>query len=507
MKGGRVIDKFADATASLPHIEVASLPAQDNRTLRGMVPPTNYTRVNTDKAPTPDAGASAQKTQAPLGAQTLPKIAALNEDPNMNMTSRPLIQDLVKEAIAKDAQRAKIAAEGARQMNLADETPKQASAESSDEQSVSTEYAMKLAAAIEFATPILVKSAEGPAAAPPEGVSSSNVSGSPPGPGEQGKGHAQPPKSIGLQKAVAGAATQLENTANHHVPGTQTTAMSGGKGKTAEAEPSLVQKNVTALAKIAKSNKTAFAVTDSGHAFDAADYGGRAEMHGKRREAREAYHKGEPGLGMYHNVAPFVGAPGDGMVGLPGRVIDALAERHHAYAAKEHEKGDNAWNPFGGVLTPTERERAFAAKNKKEASAPATIVDYFLQATKPQEKVAEDAINPAKITAGAAVPPDTSASGESGGAPVAGMPQGPRGLVGSNESAINYKKQTAYAPRKSELAQYFREPALTSATDKTLQQAFAHTGEAGVKISSAPQVKTAAARAILMKLAEGQKAG
>lgn len=141
----------------------------------------------------------------------------------------------------------------------------------------------------------------------------------------------------------------------------------------------------------------------------------------------------------------------------------------------------------------------FAKKDEgeKEAQAP-TLLDHFLTST----KVAEDAINPAKISAGAAVPPDTSAAGEAGGAPVGGMPQGPRGLVHSNESAKNYTKGTAYAPRKAELKQYFKEPALTSSTDNTLQKAFAHTGEAGVKISSAPQVKTAAARAILMKLAE-----
>lgn len=332
----------------------------------------------------------------------------------MNMTSRPLIQDLVKEALSKDAHRAKIAAEGARQMGLAEETSKEASAVSTDDESVSTEFATKLASAVEYALPVLVKAAEGPGAAPPEGVSASQQNQVQPfTPGSQGQGHAQPPKNPGTQKAVAGAATQMENTADHHVPGTQTTAMSGGKGKVASV-----------LAKLAGVKA--------------------AEFPPKKDE------------GEKKDPPP---------------------------AAKEDKKDDE----------------------KKEAGAPATIVDHFLLAT----KVAEDAINPAKISAGAAVPPDTSAAGEAGGAPVAGMPQGPRSLVHSNESARDYKKGTAYAPRKAELKQYFNEPALTSATDKTLQQAFAHTGEAGVKISSAPQVKTAAARAILMKLAEGtaKKAG
>jgi len=41
--------------------------------------------------------------------------------------------------------------------------------------------------------------------------------------------------------------------------------------------------------------------------------------------------------------------------GGPDRV-DADA-RHYIYAAKQHEKGNNAWNPFGGMLTPSPYER------------------------------------------------------------------------------------------------------------------------------------------------------
>jgi hypothetical protein len=121
-------------------------------------------------------------------------------------------------------------------------------------------------------------------------------------------------------------------------------------------------------------------------------------------------------------------------------------------------------------------------------------------------KVAEDAINPAHISAGAAVAPDTSAAGESGGAPVGGAPQGPSSLVGSNESAMNYQKGTAYAPRKAELGKYYNEPALSGATDKTLANAFENTGKAGTKFASVGTgTKVAAARAVLEKLAEETK--
>ena len=342
----------------------------------------------------------------------------------MNMTSRPLIQDLVKEALSKDAQSAAIAAEGARQASLSEGTSKEASSRevATDDETVSTEFAMKLASAVEYAVPGLVKAAE---TSLPEGVSHSQQSQVQPfTPGSQGHGHAQPPKNPGLQASNHGPANQMENTINHHVPGTQTTAMSGGKGKTATVSDATRAR----LAKVAGAKV--------------------AEFPPKKDEDKK-----DDGKDEGKKAPPFA------------------------------KKDDD----------------------KKEASAPATLVDHFRASI----KVAEDAINPAKISAGAAVPPDTSASGESGGAPVAGMPQGPRSLVHSNESARDYKKGTAYAPRKAELKQYFNEPALTSSTDKTLQQAFAHTGEAGVKIASAPQVKTAAARALLKQLAEGsaKKAG
>jgi hypothetical protein len=143
---------------------------------------------------------------------------------------------------------------------------------------------------------------------------------------------------------------------------------------------------------------------------------------------------------------------------------------------------------------------ASALHHKKEASAvDQRLVDLYLTVV----KQAEDAINPAKISAGAAVPPETSAAGEAGGAPAGGMPEGPRGLVGSNESAINYQKREAKAPVKAQLAKVLTEPALSAAHDHTLDQAFDHTGQAGVKISSAvsTSIRSLAARAILEKLA------
>jgi len=531
--------KFAsdgESAALLPSISVPSYPAQDKNTIIGVVPPVAYTKVNASIPPVPDAGSSAQKSIAPMGAQALPKTAQAfsREDPTMNMTHRPLVQDLVKQAMSNAAQRAKIADEGARQMKLAEEKCGECGKEpceckkdkkASVSGEIGTDFVLKLAAAIEFAAPQVVDMAK--KAAPnmppphfsekqqegPEGVSASNQGGTPPGPGGQGKGHMQPPTNPGTQKAMPQehGATQLENTMNQPVPGEQTTAMSGGKGKT--ASDALFAKNLGALAKVG------FAVTQKGHEYDAAVNEMKARHGAELQALHDHFSGGRFGLtdeGRRH-IADQGGAQPSGAVerlvnlirfGGTGMDNDAMV-RHHEYTARKHQEGSNAWNPFGGMLTPSKHEvggdrRGMGAYKSKAPEMPkegSALVDNFLT----HIKQAEDAINPASISAGPAVPPDTSASGESGGAPVAGMPQGPRGLVGSNESAINYKKQTAYAPRKSELAQYFNEPALSSATDSTLNQAFAHTGEAGVKISAAQLLKSASARALLAKLAGEEK--
>lgn len=120
-------------------------------------------------------------------------------------------------------------------------------------------------------------------------------------------------------------------------------------------------------------------------------------------------------------------------------------------------------------------------------------------------KLAEDAINPARISAGAAVPPDASESGQ-------GVPAEPsdvtsqKNMISSNQAAINYTKQQAKADPKSDVNQVFTQPALSKAHDPVLHHAFDNTSNAGVKISSAKltgeATKIAAARALLSKLAE-----
>lgn len=145
-----------------------------------------------------------------------------------------------------------------------------------------------------------------------------------------------------------------------------------------------------------------------------------------------------------------------------------------------------------------EKDACSCSKTATVSSVDPRLVDLFLSTT----KTAEDAINPAHISAGPAVPPETSASGQPGGEPVGGKPQGSTGLVASNEAAISYTKGQAKADPKRDVSKLLGEPALSAAHDKTLGMAFKHTGQAGVKISS---VREASARAALEKMAEEAK--
>ena len=141
------------------------------------------------------------------------------------------------------------------------------------------------------------------------------------------------------------------------------------------------------------------------------------------------------------------------------------------------------------------------AEKAHEQEKKASIADR-IRAAAGETKVAEDAINKAQISAGAAVAPDTRESGQSGGA----SPQG-ASMVASNEAATNLTRREAKAEPKSDMKAYVTEPALSASTDSVLQAAFSHTGEVGAKVASAMPgaVKTAAAKALLNRITEAAK--
>ena len=100
--------------------------------------------------------------------------------------------------------------------------------------------------------------------------------------------------------------------------------------------------------------KIAFAVTEKGHKFD-------AEKHRllARQSAEQAEHLQQPeynALGTSAGIGSPLGALRfHYMTGSGGR--PDVEARHHEYVAKKHEEGRNAWNPWGGLSTPSSYEQ------------------------------------------------------------------------------------------------------------------------------------------------------
>lgn len=177
----------------------------------------------------------------------------------------------------------------------------------------------------------------------------------------------------------------------------------------------------------------------------------------------------------------------------------------------DHRPGQDAeagWAPMGdhSKLSMVQQIRKTAqAKQAAATTTPAPVAEDKtasvvgqIRKLAGQTKQAEDAINPAKITAVKAVPPETLEASDAG-------PAGKdKGLVPTTpEGVADFKRRQAKAPMKQEMHQYVDEPMQAESTDKVLEHAFAHTGEAGAKISSAQEVsKVASARALMRQLAE-----
>jgi hypothetical protein len=446
----------ATAASPVPTPSIDPTFAPGKRGPAGVSPRQNYSRVNTGAPPQLDAGASEQKSMAPRGAEMLPKRASAGEE-NMagSMAARPMLQDLVKQAMVTSGERVRVSEEARLQQEKTAEEKCASCGEDKHSGACKTKKASasavklggldveKLASALDACAEILLKEGANLAGAhnltehlqtSPPGVTQATASKSLPD--HKGQGVHTVPMHPSEQKALPAehGGTQMENNLAHPVGGKMIEKNYGAK------HAGVVSLIRTKLASSSHEKKET-------EGLDAAKKG---------LETAEAAHKSEPE------------------------------------------------NKEAGV--------------KAGDSAPSDLVGYLQS----RIKQAEDAINPAQISAGAAVAPETSAAGESGGAPAGGAPQGPTGLVGSSESARDYTKGEAYANRKNDLKQYFQEPALSAEHDSTLRAAFENTGKAGTKFASAEgapadkstagesrkiatpaaaSVKTAAARVLLTKLA------
>jgi hypothetical protein len=98
--------------------------------------------------------------------------------------------------------------------------------------------------------------------------------------------------------------------------------------------------------------KTGFAITEKGHKFDAEKYRLMARHDAELAEHSQGYgglpHRGAAKSSLLDKLR-------FGTIDENGQRPDINA-RHHEYAAKKHEAGGNAWNPLGGLLTPSSHE-------------------------------------------------------------------------------------------------------------------------------------------------------
>jgi len=174
-------------------------------------------------------------------------------------------------------------------------------------------------------------------------------------------------------------------------------------------------------------------------------------------------------------------------------------------------------NPLEKVAERAKKQKTVLTLLQKAAQArvPAARAISMIRSKYGNElaKMAEDALNPAQISAGTE-PLLQSVSGASSAqmqgsevgentprdtAPTSGEGGG-RELLSSVESAINATKAQAKKQNKGALAELLTEPAMSSAHDKTLDKSLDSTSSAGVKISSA---QANAARELLRKFQDG----
>lgn len=125
--------------------------------------------------------------------------------------------------------------------------------------------------------------------------------------------------------------------------------------------------------------KVGFSVTDEGHEYDAetAEILRDAFLELSRRaQKRNAIGYRDPKTGK--NPVDVMKALRYSLSNLADKGHPVVDARRMDYAAKQHRAGKNAWNPFGGSLTPLEQEEGatpgfFGALGKikpKEPQAP-----------------------------------------------------------------------------------------------------------------------------------------
>lgn len=378
----------------------------------------------------------------------------------ISSAANPTLQDLVKVAAATGIGRVSLEDAAASVLG----STKTASAPVAPTASAITrDFAERVASACRVGADALRKEASevGPGKGPGSlEVTEATHAGSPASSIHPGKARVQPPSNPPLHSARPGdAATQVENNMDH--PGGKTAGVKDIAGK--------VGLGIGLTGQKAKHHATeaAHAVADKA-----------------KKVTDNVRFKADKALGgPERRVAKDINAPEDAREHFRGVARDkALKTTGKAVGGTAALTGAAA-----GIHHATKKEDGGSDDGDKMASMGAALRARLKQANDPT-----------------APPPGASAAGEGGN-----HQPGSRGMLESTDKLRNLTRRDAKANAREGAAPLVREPVQSAATDATLQQAFAHTGQAGAKIASddAPAGGTiknaAAARAFLSNLLEG----
>lgn len=474
-----------EATAQpVPPPAVANKPPPGRKGPVGLQPRQTYSRVNTGIAPVPDAGTMTQKSQRPRGLEFLPAKVAQQEISMTTMMGRPSLQALVKEAMEGTASQVDINTEAMfQQANIGEPPPKEKVASVRDLPDViPTDYVEKVAAALDY----LSKQAE-------EGSTSLK-----PGVG---------PGALQVMEATSSEENYDVNDsgqAKTQIPTKPPMTSSG----VAKDPPNAMQDNIDMAHPEQPVDPMGNEKTSAIYTRNLKRLGLNKEAAGTQVVTKLLGSGASPAAGT--KVMGRLTRAGSALRELPGRVRSSVAEgARKAYShVKAHPK---AYGVGAGGTVAAGGGAALLAGGKKGKKKKASVQDELLIRNLLHLgiiKNAEDAINPANISAGptqtGATPPEGASPSEEQVPNEPGDVNKQKAMVGSNQAAIDYTKGQAKSDPKSDVNKVLDEPPLTSATDKVLQNVFDSTPKAGVKISHVRRdlTKTAAAQALLSKIAQ-----
>lgn len=470
----------------VPRINVVPQPAPGKKGPAGMGARTNYSQVHTEPPPVPDAGASEQKSiPAKVGSA-------------MQTQARPTLDDLVKASMASGISRAKIAEE-ARKQEKKDEDDKKEEKDScmgSKTSSLSTDSATKIASALDYLSEVFKQASDGQPAlggggGGPASLPVSMATASTPISEDSGKATAQnqPPMRPGMEAAMPGAGSNSMQTDAKTPPGgnakmpdktamyaanlqrlglkeaasaspfraiaTKATGMRGGPGSLASMPMSMGDLNALG------------ASANAAHAAKFTPSVAGLQQGDALRRAQGVFGKADTNQ-LLAGMTPAAKAAPAAAQAASAAAPAAAASPGFFGGLKQRLSG-----MFGGGAPMLQPKMASLYNGNLERLG---------------FKLAADGLDGSAPAGNSGSGLHTSASGESGGSPVGGMPQGPTGLIGSNQAAIDYTKGQAYANRKQDMSKYLSEPMMSAGTDKVLQNAFNRTSEAGPKIASAREL-------------------